>query len=72
MIVFNKLWETMKEKDITQYDLYTYYEINRSQLHRLRKNQNVETNTINKLCSILDCEVSDIMTYVPEKNSMSR
>jgi len=68
MIVFDNLWVTMKEKGITQYDLYTYYGINRSQLHRLRNNMNIETNTINKLCSILECEVFDIMTYISDEN----
>lgn len=40
--------------------------ISRSQLDRLRKNMNIETVTINKLCSILDCYVEDIMTYYPD------
>ena len=46
MIKYDKLWTTMKNKGITQYDLYTYYNVNRSQLARLRHNQNVQTNTI--------------------------
>ena len=59
MIKYDKLWTTMKNKGITQYDLYTYYNVNRSQLARLRHNQNVQTNTIDKL----DCDVEDIMTH---------
>ncbi|MFR0834150.1 MAG: helix-turn-helix domain-containing protein [Fusicatenibacter saccharivorans] len=34
----------MQERGITQYDLYTKYNMNRAQLHRLRHNQNIETN----------------------------
>ena len=64
MIKYDKLWETMKAKGISQYDLYTHYHMNRSQLNRLRHNQNVEVNTIDKLCNILDCNVEDIMTDV--------
>ncbi|MFR6667366.1 MAG: helix-turn-helix domain-containing protein, partial [Thomasclavelia spiroformis] len=45
MIKYDKLWETMKSKGITQYDLYTRYHMNRSQLNRLRHNRNVEVNT---------------------------
>ena len=48
MIKYDKLWETMKAKGISQYDLYTHYHMNRSQLNRLRHNQNVEVNTIDK------------------------
>lgn len=36
MIKYDRLWQTMKDKGITQYDLYTTYHINRSQLDRLR------------------------------------
>lgn len=56
----------MKEKNITQYDLYTRYGINRSLLDRLRKNKNLEVHTIDRLCSILQCRVEDIMEYIPE------
>ena len=68
MIKYDKLWETMKSKGITQYDLYTHYHMNRSQLNRLRHNQNVEVNTIDKLCNILNCKVEDIMTHYPDDN----
>lgn len=49
MILFDKLWQTMQERGITQYDLYTKYNMNRAQLHRLRHNQNIETNTSDKI-----------------------
>lgn len=42
--------------------------VNRSQLARLRHNQNVQTNTIDKLCNILDCDVEDIMTHTKDDN----
>lgn len=68
MIDYNKLWDTMKERGITQYDLYTKYNVNRSQLDRLRKNKNVQVNTIDKLCNILHCRVEDIMTHYDDDN----
>ena len=48
------------------HDLYTRYGINRSLLDRLRKNKNLEVHTIDRLCSILQCRVEDIMEYIPE------
>lgn len=68
MIKYDKLWETMKAKGITQYDLYIHYHMNRSQLNRLRHNKNVEVNTIDKLCNILNCDVEDIMTHYTDDN----
>lgn len=68
MIKYDRLWQTMKNRGVSQYALYTYHNVNRSQLDRLRKNQNVETNTIDKLCNILNCRVEDIMEHVPDDN----
>ena len=42
MIKYDRFWVTMKERGITQYDLYEHYEITRSLLDRLRKNKNIE------------------------------
>lgn len=58
----------MRKKDVTQYDLYTKYNMNRSQLHRLRRNENVQINTIDKLCNILRCNVEDILEHFDDNN----
>lgn len=68
MISYQRLWETMQQRGITQYDLYTHHNVNRSLLDRLRHNQNVETNTIDRLCNILNCRVEDIMEHIPDEN----
>lgn len=64
MIVFNKLWQTMKEKNISQYALIKNYGFSTGQLDRLRKNGNINSYTLNQLCEILGCELSDIAEYV--------
>lgn len=61
MIVYNKLWQTMKDKGITQYALINQHHMSAGQLSRLRKNQNISSHTINTLCEILDCQPGDIM-----------
>lgn len=70
MITYNPLWITMKEKGITQYTLYTQFGINRSLLDRLRKNKNIEVNTVDRLCTILECRVEDIMEHIPDDPAM--
>lgn len=67
MIKYDRLWETMRQRGISQYDLYTHHNINRSQLDRLRHNKNIEVYTIDKLCNILNCRVEDIMEHVPDE-----
>ncbi len=66
MIRYDKLWETMKKKKISQYKLIKDYQVSRGQIDRLRKNANVSTYTLNQLCGILDCKLSDIAEYVKD------
>ena len=68
MIKYDRLWKTMKDRGITQYALYTHHNVNRSQLDRLRQNKNVEVNTIDKLCNILNCRAEEIMEHFPDDN----
>jgi DNA-binding Xre family transcriptional regulator len=63
MIIYDRLWDTMKQKGISQYKLIKEYNISSGQLDRLRKNANVNTYTLNQLCSILDCNLEDIAEY---------
>jgi len=69
MIIYDNLWETMKEKGITQYTLIKKYKISPAQITRLKRNESVSTHTIDVFCEILDCEVSDIMQYVKESKA---
>ncbi len=66
MIVYDRLWETMKKRGITQYKLVHGYGFSTGQLDRLRKNEGVNTYTINSLCRILNCRVEDIAEYIPD------
>ena len=63
MIVYDKLWQTMKKKNVSQYRLIKEFHISTGQLDRLRKNENVNTYTLNQLCKILDCQLEDIAEY---------
>ena len=49
-----------------------YYNVNRSQLDRLRHNKNVQTNMIDRLCNILLCNVEDIMEHIEADNLFLR
>ena len=66
MISYAPLFKTMKEKHITSYRLEklgfpraTYYSI--------QKGNSVSTNTINQLCKLLKCNVTDVMEYIEDE-----
>ncbi|MBQ8974389.1 MAG: helix-turn-helix transcriptional regulator [Oscillospiraceae bacterium] len=63
MIVYDRLWAKMKETGISQYKLIKEFNFSSGQLDRLRKNENISTFTLNRLCEILDCKLEDIAEY---------
>lgn len=69
MYNFDKLWLKMKEKGITTYMLREKYSIDSRTIRRLKQNQNVTTNTLNKLCSVLKCDVADIIEFIPDEDN---
>jgi len=67
MIVFDKLWETMKKKDVSTYWLREKCGIDRKTIRRLKANDNMETKTLNKLCMALECRLEDIAEFIDER-----
>ena len=66
MIRFDRLWETMKRKNVSTYQLREKCGIDSKTIRRLKANENMETKTLNKLCAALECRVEDIMEYIPD------
>ena len=68
MITYENLWNVMKEKKISQYALIHHYKISPGQLTRLKRNESVSTHTLEMFCKILDCQIGDIVTYIPDES----
>ncbi len=67
MISYDNLWVVMKDRGISQYALIKQYHISPGQITRLKRNESVSTHTIDTFCRILNCEVGDIMKYLPDQ-----
>lgn len=67
LISYEKLWETMKKKGVTQYALIKKYNISPAQITRLKRNESVSTHTIDVFCQILKCKVEDVMECISEE-----
>ena len=68
MIVYTPFWETLKRSGESTYTLIKDYHISSSTIDKLRNNKPLNTTTINDFCRILNCNVSDIMTYIPSES----
>ena len=66
MISYRRLWETMRNREVTQYALIHTHHVSPGQITRLKRNESVSTHTIEMFCRILNCNVEDVMEYIPD------
>ena len=69
LISYEPLFRTMKEKHISSYEL-AKRGFPRSTYYAIKQGKSVTTNTINQLCSLLSCNVSDIMEYIEDASDV--
>ena len=68
MISYDPFWKTIKEKSLTSYALTKKLNVKESTLYRMRKARPMTTTTLDDLCRILDCEIQDIVCYLPDED----
>lgn len=72
MISFAPLRAILKERGITTYYLRNKcgdYNLDSKTICRFMEDRSISTNTVNSLCHILDCDVSDLMCFLPDDKS---
>lgn len=67
MISYEPFYQTLPKKNITEYQLIYKEGISANTLYRMRKGYPITTKTLDTLCFILDCEVSDIICHDKSK-----
>ena len=65
-ISYKKLWKLLIDKDMKKKDLQQAAGISSASITKLGKNENVNTEIIEKICTALQCDVSDIMEMVDD------
>ena len=68
-ISYKKLWKLLIDKDMKKKDLQTLSGISSATITKLGRNENVNTEILQKICVALQCDISDIMELIPDKNS---
>ena len=65
-VSYKKLWKLLIDKDMKKKDLRSLTGISTTTMSRLAKDENVSTEILAKICAALNCDVGDIMEFVPE------
>ncbi len=68
MITYDPLWKTLNDRNMSTYDLIYKYGLSANTIHRIKNGKAVTTNTLNELCFILKCSVSDLIEYQESEN----
>jgi len=66
IISYAPLWDTLKRKNISQYELIKDYGFSTGTLDSLRKNKSITLNTLHDICMMLDCNIDEIVEFIKE------
>ena len=66
-VCYKKLWKLLIDKDLLKKDLRAMTGVSTTTMSRLSKDENVSTEILTKICSALNCDIGDIIEYVPDK-----
>ena len=61
MVTYEKLWETLKQKNIRKHNLMEMADISSTTLTKLNKNEVVALTVIVKICKALNCQIEDVV-----------
>jgi putative transcriptional regulator len=66
-IHYNKLWKLLIDKNMKKKDLQRLSGVSSATITKLGRNENVNTEILQKICTALECDICDILEFVPDK-----
>ena len=66
MITYEPFFNTLKRKEISTYRLINNYGFSNGTLDSLKQNKNITMETLNYICNLLECEISDVIRYTKD------
>ncbi len=64
-ISYNKLWKLLIDKNMKKKDLQRLSGISSATITKLGRNENVNTEILQKICTALECDICDVMKFIP-------
>ncbi len=66
MVTYQRLWETLKNRNIRKHDLMELADISSTTLTKLNKNEIVALTVLVKICKVLDCQMENVVEVIKE------
>lgn len=68
-ISYNKLWKLLIDKKMNRQDLRKISGISTASIAKLGKGENITTDVLLKICTALNCDITDIMEIENNQNT---
>lgn len=68
-VSYKRLWKLLIDHDMQKKDLREKANLTTNVIAKMGKDQNVSTEVLSKICTVLDCELDDIIEIIPDKNN---
>ncbi len=65
-VSYRKLWHLMLDKKVNKSGLEKMAGISHHAMLKMNRDEDVSTEVLTKICKALDCEVQDIVDFIPE------
>jgi len=65
---YKKLWKLLVDKEMSKGDLHKKSGLSSSTMTKLRKGEDVSMEALRKICIALNCNIEDIVEFVPDNS----
>ena len=65
-LVYDNLWNLIEKRGLSKTDFLKLVGISTVSLAKLSKNEPVTLNIIEQICQALKCEISEVVSVIPE------
>lgn len=67
---YNKLWKLLVDKKMSKADLRKASGVSPNTMTKLRRDEPVMINVLDKICKVLDVNYGDIIDYIKDEEDM--
>ena len=68
-VSYKKLWKLLIDRDMKKKDLQRLSGVSPALITKLGRNENVSTESLVKICTVLGCDIGDIVEIIPGKEA---
>lgn len=71
-VSYKKLWKLLIDKEMKKRDLMESANLSPLIITKLNNDRSITTNTIQKICTALNCKIEDIIEITPERKDTTK